>query len=432
MGRHVVVIGTGAVGAASALEILRAGHRVTLVDPAPPGGDQAASYGNAGWLSPHSVVPPATPGAWKQVPHYLASRDGPVAVRWRDLPRLAPWLLAYLRAGSTEARLRETAHAMRALLRDAPALHRDLAEDAGVGELVERNGVLHLYPSRADFEADALGWRLRRETGVDWLELSRDELRQREPSIGDLYHFGVLVEEGGRCLDPGAYVAALVDRARRLGAEIVRTRATGFRFDGAGLAAVVTTDGEVAADAAVVAAGARSAALARSAGDRVPLATERGYHVMVTNPGVEPRFAAMAMDRKMIVSPMATGLRAAGLVEFADVDAAPDWRRADRLLAHLQAVVPGAVDAASAAGVQRWLGRRPSLPDGRPCIGHARRSRDVIYAFGHGHVGLAGSARTGRLVAQLVDGQPPEVALEPFDPRRFAPLGVANRVRAAA
>ena len=150
-GRHVAIIGAGAVGVISAIEALREGHRVTLIDPGEPGGEQAASYGNAGWLSSHSVIPPAEPGIWKKVPGYLMDPLGPLAIRWSYLPKALPWLIKYLLSGWTEARVEKTAFALRDLLKDAPLLHRKLAEEAGVPELVERNGVMHVFPSRGQF-----------------------------------------------------------------------------------------------------------------------------------------------------------------------------------------------------------------------------------------------------------------------------------------
>src|SRR3569623_2977617 len=146
---------------------------------------------------------------------------------------------------------------MRGLLKDAPLLHRKLAEEAGVPELIERNGVMHVFPSRGNFDGD-LGWRIRRRVGIDWLELSADEMRQREPDLHPRYRFGVVVEEAGRCRDPGAYVAALASHALASGAKLVHAKATGFRLSGGKLVAVVTETGEIACDAAVVAAGARS------------------------------------------------------------------------------------------------------------------------------------------------------------------------------
>jgi D-amino-acid dehydrogenase len=418
-GRHVAIIGAGAIGVVSAIELLRDGHRVTIIEPAAPGGEQAASYGNAGWLSTHSVIPPAEPGAWKKVPKMLRDPLGPLAVRWSYLPKVLPWLVRYLLSGWTEARVETTARALRALLVDAPALHKKLADEAGVGYLIERQGVMHIYPSRTAFDADALGWNIRKRVGVTWLELSADEMRQREPDLHPRYQFGVLVEEAGRCRDPGGYVAALAEHARALGAEFVAAKARSLRLQGGKPVSVVIEGGEVACDAVVIAAGAHSKPLAASIGDRLPLETERGYHVMIEHPQTGPRTSFMASDAKMVVNWQDNGLRAAGQVEFAGLDAAPNWKRAEILRDHLIGMFPKLPKDLPAERIRTWLGHRPSMPDGRPCLGYSRASRDVVYAFGHGHVGLVGSARTGRVVAQLIGGREPEIPIAPFDPKRF-------------
>ncbi|MEI8145328.1 MAG: FAD-binding oxidoreductase [Alphaproteobacteria bacterium] len=417
--KHVVVIGAGAVGTISALELLRQGFSVTIVDPGPPGGEQAASYGNAGWFSSHSVIPPAEPGAWKKVPKYLKDPLGPLAIRWSYLPRVVPWLLRYLWSGWTRDKVLTTAKGLRPLLYDAPRLHAGLAEEAGVSSLVERAGVMHVYPSRAAFEAESASWSIRREVGISWLELSADEIRQREPNLDPRYTFAVLVEEAGRCLDPGAYVAALNALAIERGAQLVTAAATGLKLQGDQLIAVETSEGEIACDQAVLAAGARSKALAASIGDDLPLETERGYHVMVESVDLALRTTFMASDAKMVVNPMAQGLRGAGQVEFAGLDGAPNWERARILRDHVVSMFPELPRDLDPDRVKVWMGHRPSMPDGRPCIGYARRSRDVIYAFGHGHIGLVTSARTGRVVAQLARGQEPEIPMTPFDPARF-------------
>lgn len=161
--RQVAVIGAGLVGAATAWELLRTGHRVTLVDPDEPGGEQAASYGNAGWISSHSIIPPSSPDTWRHVPRYVLNPLGPLAIRWTYLPRAAPWLLRYVAAGNSVAKLERSAAALRTLLRDASVLHEQLAREAGVPDLVERSGVLHVYPKREDYQRDATTWRIRRE-----------------------------------------------------------------------------------------------------------------------------------------------------------------------------------------------------------------------------------------------------------------------------
>ncbi len=416
---HVVVIGAGVVGAATAIELQRDGHRVTILEPGEPGGEQAASYGNGTLLNPSSILPMSSPGIWRKVPGWLANPLGPLAIRWRYLPRLLPWLTRFLRAGATEAQVAMTARALRPLLLNAPELHRRLAEEAGVGELISRQGMLSVFPSRAEFAAEEMEWRLRRENGVRWLELSADELRQREPTLSRRYTFGVLVEENGQCRDPGAYVAALVRHALGQGAELRRARALGFRIEGARLLAVLTDAGEIAADRAVIAAGARSHVLAAAAGDRVPLETERGYHAVIADPGITPRYPVMPNDGKMACVMTPQGLRLAGQVELAGLDAAPNWRRAEVLRDFARRVFPDVPADLPASRVKVWMGHRPSTPDGLPCIGPASGCPDVVHAFGHGHVGLTAAAATGRLVADLISGRQPAIDIAPFSAQRF-------------
>jgi D-amino-acid dehydrogenase len=416
---HVVVIGAGIVGAASALEALRRGFRVTIVEPGDPGGEQAASYGNGCWLSPMSVIPPSVPGLWRKVPGYLANPLGPLAIRWSYFPRVAPWLARYLWAGWTEAKVEAAARALRPLLLDAPALHRALAEEAGVGHLIERRGLIYTYETRAQFEAEAMSWRIRRKVGVEWIELDANDLHQREPDLDRRYTFGALVEEGGHCRDPGTYVGALVAQAIASGAEHRRTRATGFRIESGRLRAVRTEAGEIAADKAVISAGARSKALAAGAGSRVPLETERGYHAMIADANAGPRTPMMPYDGKMSITWTDRGLRCAGQVEIAGLEAAPNWKRAEILRDHLLRSFPKLPRDLPADRVKVWMGHRPSMPDGLPCIGPARDSADVLLAFGHGHVGLVAGPRTARAVGAMLAGTQPEIDVRPFRPSRF-------------
>jgi D-amino-acid dehydrogenase len=416
---HVVVIGAGIVGAACAVELLRDGHRVTIVEPGDPGDVQAASYGNGTLLNPSSVIPMSAPGIWRKVPGYLADPLGPLTIRWSYLPRLLPWLWRFLRAGATEARVAATAKALKPLLANAPERHRKLAEEAGVGELISRQGILCVFPDRADFEAEALSWRIRRENGMRWLELSADELRQREPSLDRHYKFALLLEDNGQCRDPGAYVGALVRHAQSLGATWHRARATGFRIESGKLQAVRTETGEIECDKAVIAAGAYSKQLAAAVGDRVPLETERGYHVVIENPEVGPRLPIMPSDGKMACVMTPQGLRLAGQVELAGLTAAPNWRRADVLRDFARKVFPGLPDNLPAERVKMWMGHRPSIADGLPCIGVASGCADVVHAFGHGHIGLTAGATTGRMVADIVGGKPPEIDPAPYSAARF-------------
>ncbi|MGI4953654.1 MAG: NAD(P)/FAD-dependent oxidoreductase [Janthinobacterium lividum] len=417
--KHVVVIGAGIAGAASAVHLLRDGHRVTILEPGLPGGEQAASYGNGTILNPASVVPVSMPGLWKKVPSYLLDPAGPLTIRWPYLPRLLPWLRRFLRAGATVTRVEATARALAPLLADSPDRHRRLAEAAGVGDLVQRRGLLYPYVDRAAFLADALGWRLRRDNGIGWTELDEGALRQQEPALDRRYTFAVFVPEAGNVSDPGAYVGALAAHAEADGARRVEAWATGFRIEQGRLRAVLTETGEIPADAAVIAAGARSAVLAAAAGDRVSLESERGYHIVLTEPGIELRHPMLTSDSKVAVVSTRTGLRVAGTVELAGLAAAPDWRRAKALRAVLARTVTGLPAGIADEHIKLWMGHRPSTPDGLPVIGPASATADIVHAFGHGHVGLAAGAMTGQLVADLIMGRRPTIEIGPFSAQRF-------------
>lgn len=419
--RHAVVIGAGIVGACTAIELSRDGWLVTVVDPGQPGGEQAASFGNGAWLSPSSVVPMAHPGLWRRVPGYLLDASGPLTIRPRALPGLTSWLVRFLLAGATVSRVERTAQSLRALVGDAPSRHRALAAEAGVPHLVAQRGLLYVFPNRDAFVRDALAWRLRHDNGVTWHELDFDALHQHEPALGRQYQIGVLVPDGGHCADPGGYVAALMAHAVALGATVIQAAATGFDA-GQTLRAVNTTGGPIACDAAVVAVGARAGPLAAGLGDRVPLRSERGYHVTIDLEGDAPvpRLPLMPSDGKMSVTTLNQDgrrcLRVAGQVELAHIDDPPDWRRAVILHGWARRLFPGLPPDAP---FRQWMGHRPSIADGLPVIGLARRCPGVAYAFGHGHVGLTGGPITGRLVADLLGGRAPTIDPAPYDPNRF-------------
>jgi D-amino-acid dehydrogenase len=165
----------------------------------------------------------------------------------------------------------------------------------------------------------------------------------------------------------------------------------------------------------VLTGGAWSRGLAAALGARVPLDTERGYHVMLPQPGVEPRSAMLFPALGFGATPMAEGFRIAGTVEFGGLEAAPDWRRADALVAHAQRLFPGL----GTDGAQRWMGYRPSMPDSLPVIGRSPKHANAYFAFGHGHLGLTLAAVTGRLIADLVAGRSPSLDPSPYRIDRF-------------
>ncbi len=414
--RRVGVIGAGMVGVCAASWLQRDGNSVFLIEPGNPG--EGASFGNAGCFNGSSVTPVAMPGVVRNVPRWLIDPLGPLALRWSYLPAILPYLIRFVRS-ATPQKVQAQAKALRALVGPTLPLVRDLARDCGAEELIHQRGHLYVYRSAEALAKDNFAWALRRANGVVVDEFDADELRQLEPTLSRDYVRALLVRENGHTSDPLALVTRLVEQFQRRGGEIVRARALGFRLDGRRLTAIRTDAGELAADAAIVCAGAYSKPLAAALGDRVPLETERGYHLMIRDPEVMPRIPTADADGKFVATPMALGLRFAGTVELAGLAAPPDWRRARILLTQGRKMLPGLAASYPDERLSMWMGHRPSLPDSLPALGRSRASPDVIYAFGHGHVGMTAAPMTGRIVADLVAGRPASIDIAPFAASRF-------------
>jgi D-amino-acid dehydrogenase len=416
----VAVIGAGIVGLCAALETQRLGHRVILIEPDEPGGTQAASYGNGTWLTPGSIMPVSLPGLWRKVPGYLMDPTGPFVIRWRDMPRLAGWLVRFVAAGRNWDLVKACATHRFELCKATVGDHAALAAEAGVPDLIRRNGLMYVYPDRSHFIAESRTWALRSGFGVRHIEIGEAELRRLQPELGPAYTFGIRLPDAAQVSDPGAYCAALARLLIARGGERVTSRATGFDISNGRLKAVRTSGAPVSCDRAIIAAGIASRTLAHAAGDRVPLISERGYHVVVPDPGFDIPMGLMPCDGQMAVVMTPQGLRVAGQVELADVSAPPDWRRADILVGWAKKMFPGLAGRLDAASVQRWKGNRPSTPDGLPCVGPAALTPDIVHCFGHGHTGLIQAPATGRLAAALVTGAPPPIDPAPFSARRFS------------
>src|ERR1043166_1348280 len=413
----VVVIGAGIVGLACATYLQRDGRKVVVVDPGGPG--EGASYGNAGGLNGSSIVPVAMPGVLGKVPQWLLDPEGPLSIRWRYLPQLLPWLYRFVRAGRPEL-VRAQARALRGLLAPTVEMHRELAASVGAADLIQRSGLLIAYRSEASFVADSEAYRLRAENGVKIDELNQDELRQIEPTLSPAYTRARFISENGYCRNPLRLSRALAESLVANGGEIRRARAEGFTFADGKVEAVLTSAGRIPMAAVLLAAGAHSKPLAARLGERVPLDTERGYHAMIKAPEVAPRLPIMDAEAKLGATPMAGGLRMAGTVEFAGLEAPPDWRRARVLLRHGQAMFPGLPRTISEDRVSQWMGFRPSMPDSLPVMGPTRRYPNAFLAFGHGQGGGMGAPMTGRAIADLIAGRPPALDLAPFSAARFS------------
>ena len=410
---HVVVIGAGVVGLCCASHLQQRGHRVTLIDPRPPG--EYCSFGNAGCFSRASCVPLGLPGMWKKVPAWLLDPTGPLHIPLRYGLQIAPWLWRFQRA-STMARVNRIADALHALLTVTLDKWRPLATRAGVPELIVQNGYAFAYESAAAFEGDALGREIRRAHGVAIEVLKGPDIVAFEPALSPAVTHLVVLPEQGHCPNPLRLSRALAARLREDGARFVTGTVNGFEIVDGRVTRVQADAGPIDADIVVIAAGVHSRPLAAQLGSDVPLETERGYHAMLASPGIAPRIPVASGEGKYFVTPMEQGLRIAGTVELAGLHAPPDDRRADALVDKAKRLLP----ELSTSNVERWMGHRPSLPDSLPVIGRSQRAANAFLAFGHGHVGLTAAAPTGEIVADLVTGRTPFIDVSPFSAARFS------------
>jgi D-amino-acid dehydrogenase len=408
----VVVIGAGAVGVCSALYLQRDGHRVILLDRSGPG--EGASFGNAAVIGEEAVVPVATPGIFWKVPGMLMDPLGPLAIRWSYLPRLAPWLLRFV-AASRKQEVERISTALAALMRDNLAAYRPLIEIAGEPEIIRRTGWLCPYETQAGLDSYRPLLDLQRRRGVEWLEISAEEIRQLEPALQGTFHRAIYYPNVGFAANSYRLIRLLAESFRSEGGELRRVEVRDFEFGEMGPRAVLTDRGPIACSHVVVAAGAWSKPLATKLGSQVPLDTERGYHIHLPNPDTAPRVAMYSTEKGFAITPLEDGLRAAGTVELGGLDAPPNWARAEVLRKHLKAWFPDVNDE----GASRWMGFRPSMPDSLPVISRAPKHRNAVFAFGHGHCGLMLGARTGQLVADMVAGRTPGVDMTPFRADRF-------------
>jgi D-amino-acid dehydrogenase len=405
---EVVVIGAGIVGLSAAYHLHGDGHSVTVVDR-DPDGDRASS-GNAGGIGISEIVPASVPGLFWRVPGWLLDPLGPLSLRWRHFPALLPWLWRFLRSGNPAEVERLTSALAPLAIRCFDDLVPLLAT-LGLSDHLHRVGALTVYETTAGFLRDRAEWDLKRRHGIIAEEITGAQAREREPALGPVVKHAVLTPQWAHVSDPQVITSQLRRGLMAHGVTVRRGEALGAE----GQMLRMADGGQVRFDTLVVTAGAWSGRLARSFGDRVLLESERGYNTTLSRPGVQLRSEVIFGERKFVATPLAMGLRIGGAAEFAGLEAPPNYARCDALLALAALYLPGL----RAEGRTRWMGHRPTTPDSLPVIGRSPSRPDVLYAFGHGHVGLTVGPTTGQLIAGLVAGRPSPLDLAPFSIERF-------------
>ena len=407
----VAVVGAGIIGLSCAAWLQRHGRAPVLFDAA--GLANGASFGTAGLINGDAHLPVALPGMIWRVPGWLRDPHGPVRVRPSYLPRAAPWLLRWLLA-SRPAAARRGARALHALHRGVFEGYRTMLGEAAFGQLLRQSGGVVLARGERPGKDELFANAIRDELGIGCETLGPERLRELFPGIAPFAKRGLLFPNNGYTLSPHRLVEALFDRIVAERGVLRQERVLKLIPSGDGWQ-LLTSRANVIARTVVVCAGAWSRSLLDPLGARIPLDTERGYHLQLGTPSIPIALPIIHRARGLAITPMAEGLRLAGTVEIAGLEAPPDETRAIVLRRHLDELFPG-IEADTR---RLWMGFRPSLPDSVAAIGPVARHPGLFAAVGHGHDGMIGAPSSGRLIAELVTGARPHLDPAPYGLSRF-------------
>jgi len=413
-GKTIVVVGAGIIGTCCALRLTREGHEVVLMDRNQPGSE--CSYGNAGGISPGSVIPMALPGIWKNVPSWLIDKEGPLSVKWGYLPRASPWLLKWL-LSSTKRAAEYSSLALFKLNQNVIQAYKELLTEAEANKLIKHTGHLYVYRKKPNGKGDQFASYLRDLHGIKTEEVHGKEIIDIEPTISSDFGYGLYLREASFTINPQRLIATLVSNFQKEGGVFTQDEVKHINDEGSTYN-LTTRTGCIKAEAVVIATGSWSKNLIPESEDSIPLETERGYHIMLHEPNLMPRLPVIAGDYKFFSTPMENGLRLAGTVEISGLSSLPNWKRAELLLDHAKKVFPGL----QAAGSSVWVGNRPSFPSSIPLIDESSKNKNIFYAFGHGHYGLSGGPGTAEIISNMIDRKNPRIDIEPYSLKRHLSL----------
>ena len=304
---------------------------------------------------------------------------------------------------------------MASILHDSVEQHLALAADTPAAKYITTEDYCFGYPTRADFDADAYGWSIRKKNGVDFDVVTGAEYGQYDPLYANNFGTVVRCKNHGRISDPGAYVTALADHFIAEGGTLTIAEITDAIREGDAITGFKTSIGDIRGDQAVLALGAWSKPLGRKLGLNIDLESERGYHIELINPSHMPVSPMMVAAAKFVITPMQGRIRCAGIVEFGGLTAKPSRAPFDLLKRQFTRFLP----QITYERIDEWMGHRPAPADSLPLIGATNDTNTAFAALGHQHVGLTGGPKTGRIIAGLIDGVRPNIDLTPFDPQKY-------------
>ena len=410
MKQSVIVIGSGITGVSCAEELRRSGAKVTLIDRVKAGDPSQTSFGNAGILAREGIMPIANPSMLKMIPQILLSPNSPVYLKWSYLAKFSPWALKFIMNG-TRPKALPIILALNELIYDTVENHIQLSKNTDAARFIEKGDMTLLYRNRKQFSSDKFANQARRNLGIIWEELSRNELLDRDPHISKLYQFGLAYKNHGWITNPAAYVSSLAKHFQKNGGKILIGEVSKINGNNVELKGGII----LKAENIVLATCAWSKNLTSQLGHNIPLQAERGYHLSLKNAYHMPPNTYLITDKKFGLTPMDCFLRCAGQSEFAPLEMPPNPKAIKNLRKFLFRLYPKLAYETETI----WQGTRPTLPDSLPVIGRSSKNPSVIFAFGGQHLGLTMGPKIGKMVRDIIFERQSNINMKPYSSDRF-------------
>jgi len=408
----VGVIGAGIQGVCISLCLIKKGFKVTLIDREDPG-KESASYGNAGHFSPYASVPINRPDILIDVPSMLFSSTGPLAIKWSYIPKMIPWFLKFIK-NCTKKKMMHTAKYMHQILDLAIPAYDELFEEIDISGLVENKGIIYFWTDK-DLKSRELEINIRKELGVKQQLLKPHEIHDLEPHIKQIYHGGVLYPQARHTRNPRKILLKLFDLFIKRGGRFEKKNVQSISY-GEDNKPVIKTDLDFFKfDKAVIACGAFSKKITDKLDEKIPMETERGYHVHFKNHDHLLSRPVIFLNRGFGITPMEQGLRVVGTVEFGGLDNPLSKKRILNLVNNAKYLFPELKEHHD-----EWLGFRPTLPDFLPVIGPSKKNKNLFYSFGHNHLGWTLGAISGKIISKMIAEEKTNLDLSPYNSLRFS------------